>query len=49
MEVVHFSGLNHLLVPATTGDVQEYPALKEKTISPEIATTIAAWLQKSQP
>ena len=49
VEVVHFSGLNHLLVPATTGEVQEYPALKEKSISPEIATTIAAWLQKSQP
>jgi dipeptidyl aminopeptidase/acylaminoacyl peptidase len=49
VEVVHFSGLNHLLVPATTGEVQEYPALKEKAISPEIATTIAAWLQKSQP
>lgn len=49
VEVVHLSGLNHILVPATTGDVQEYPALKEKTISPEVASTIAAWLKKSQP
>jgi pimeloyl-ACP methyl ester carboxylesterase len=49
VEVVHLPGLNHLLVPATTGDVQEYPELKEKSISPEIASTIAAWLKKSQP
>ena len=38
-----------ILVPATTGDVKEYPELKEKSISPEIASTIAAWLKKSQP
>jgi len=46
---VHLSGLNHILVPATTGDVKEYPELKEKSISPEIASTIATWLKKSQP
>jgi pimeloyl-ACP methyl ester carboxylesterase len=49
VEVVHLSGLNHILVPATTGDVKEYPELKEKSISPEIASTIATWLKKSQP
>ena len=49
VEVVHLPGVNHLLVPATTGEVQEYAQLKEKTISPEVATTIAAWLKKSQP
>ncbi len=49
VEVVHLPDLNHLLVPATTGDVKEYPELKEKAISPEIASTIAAWLKKSQP
>ena len=49
VEIVLLGGVNHLLVPATTGDVQEYPELKEKTISPEVASTIAAWLKKSQP
>jgi uncharacterized protein len=49
VEVVHLPGVNHLLVPATTGDVQEYPELKQKTISPDVASTIAAWLKKSQP
>ena len=49
VEVVHLPGVNHLLVPATTGEVQEYPQLKQKTISPDVASTIAAWLKKSQP
>ena len=49
VEVVHLPGVNHLLVPATTGEVQEYAQLKQKTISPEVASTIAAWLKKSQP
>ncbi len=49
VEVVHLAGVNHLLVPATTGAVQEYPQLKQKTISPDVASTIAAWLKKSQP
>ena len=49
VEVVHVPGLNHILVPAVTGRVQEYPELKQKAISPEVAETIAAWLKKSQP
>jgi dipeptidyl aminopeptidase/acylaminoacyl peptidase len=49
VEVVHLPGVNHLLVPATTGDVQEYSQLKQKSISPDVASTIAAWLKKSQP
>ena len=49
VEVVHVPGLNHILVPAVTGTVQEYPELKQKAISPEVAATIAAWLKKSQP
>jgi pimeloyl-ACP methyl ester carboxylesterase len=49
VEVVHVPVLNHIFVPAETGAVQEYPALKEKAISPEVAATIAAWLKKSQP
>jgi fermentation-respiration switch protein FrsA (DUF1100 family) len=47
IEVVHFPGLNHLLIPATTGSVDEYATLKDKGISPEVATTIAGWLKKN--
>jgi pimeloyl-ACP methyl ester carboxylesterase len=45
VEVVHLPGVNHLLARATTGEVQEYAQLKEKAISPDVATTIATWLQ----
>jgi pimeloyl-ACP methyl ester carboxylesterase len=46
VEVVHVPGVNHLLVPAVTGDVQEYAQLKDKTISPTLVTAIVDWLQK---
>jgi pimeloyl-ACP methyl ester carboxylesterase len=48
VEVVHFPGLNHILVPAATGDAKDAD-LKQTAISPEVASTIAAWLKKSQP
>jgi pimeloyl-ACP methyl ester carboxylesterase len=49
VEVVHLAGVNHLMVPATTGEVSEYPELKTKTISPEVTSAIVGWLKKSQP
>lgn len=47
-DVVVLPGINHLLVPAKTGDVAEYGTLADRTVSPEIAAKIAAWL-KSLP
>ena len=41
---VSLPGLNHLLVPAKTGDTSEYLLLPEKRISPEVARAIADWL-----
>jgi hypothetical protein len=46
VEVVHLPGINHLLVPATTGDVAEYASLPDKTVTPAVAKTIADWLKK---
>jgi pimeloyl-ACP methyl ester carboxylesterase len=46
VEVVHIPGVNHLLVPATTGEVQEYAKLETRTITPKLATTIVEWLKK---
>jgi pimeloyl-ACP methyl ester carboxylesterase len=46
IETVHLPGVNHLLVKATTGEVQEYAQLTEKTITPDVATTIAEWLKR---
>lgn len=36
--------LNHLLVPATTGEPSEYVSLPIRTISPDVAKSIANWL-----
>lgn len=47
VEVVHIPGINHLLVPATTGEVSEYPDLKEHTVSSRVAQAIADWIKKS--
>jgi uncharacterized protein len=38
-------GVNHLLVPATTGEVAEYASLPVKTISPAVATSLVEWLR----
>jgi len=46
VEAVHLPGINHLLVPAKTGDVSEYSSLPEKTITPAVVKTIADWLKK---
>lgn len=37
-------GINHLFVPARTGEIDEYPTLQDRTISPEVASAIADWL-----
>jgi alpha-beta hydrolase superfamily lysophospholipase len=43
-EIKHFPTLNHLFVPAKTGEIAEYPALQTRAISPEVADAIAAWV-----
>ena len=49
VEVVKVPGINHLLVPATTGEVDEYPKLGDVKVSPAVATAIATWLNKTLP
>ena len=48
-EVLRVTGINHLLVPAATGELDEYQGLKDKNVSPAIPKAIAAWLQKTLP
>jgi uncharacterized protein len=43
-DVVKLPGVNHLLVPATTGEVDEYARLPSRTLSPDVAAKIADWL-----
>ena len=44
VEVKPLPALNHLFVPAKTGDVSEYQSLETKVISPEVSAAIAAWV-----
>jgi pimeloyl-ACP methyl ester carboxylesterase len=46
VEVLHLPDINHLLAPAETGEVSEYGALPQKTITPAVAKAIVDWLKK---
>ncbi|MBI3490741.1 MAG: alpha/beta fold hydrolase [Acidobacteria bacterium] len=47
VEIIKVPGVNHLLVPATTGEVEEYGSLKDKTVSPAVTRAIVTWLKKT--
>ena len=46
IEIATIPGVNHLLIPAKTGGITEYPELKEKVVVREVASRIAAFLSK---
>lgn len=39
-------GINHLLVPARTGEVAEYASLTDAQVSPDVARQIVDWLKQ---
>lgn len=39
-------GVNHLLVQAKTGDLEEYPSLAGRGLDPRVATNTLEWLRK---
>jgi pimeloyl-ACP methyl ester carboxylesterase len=47
VEVVRVPDVNHLLVPATTGEVSEYGDLKDAHVSAAVNRAIVAWLNKT--
>jgi pimeloyl-ACP methyl ester carboxylesterase len=50
VEVVKVPGVNHLLVPAKTGDVSEYATLgQDARVSPQVTSAIAAFMSKEMP
>lgn len=50
VEVVKVPGINHLLVPAKTGDVAEYGTLgPDARVSPQVTSAIAAFLARAMP
>ena len=40
-------GINHLLVPAITGDVEEYLNLTDRTVSADVRNAVTGWLTKT--
>jgi alpha-beta hydrolase superfamily lysophospholipase len=50
VDVVKVPGVNHLLVPAKTGDVSEYGSLGENVqVSPQVTKAIADFMSKALP
>jgi uncharacterized protein len=49
VDVAKVPGVNHLLVPANTGEVSEYAALADKHVSGAVTEAIVTWLQKTTP
>jgi fermentation-respiration switch protein FrsA (DUF1100 family) len=46
VELAHIPSINHLLVPAKTGEVTEYATLADRTVSPLVVKAVADWLKK---
>ena len=49
VSAVFLDGINHLLVPATTGEADEYARLAGETVSPELVSAIIDWLSRTLP
>ena len=47
VEVVTIHGVNHLLVPAVTGEPDEYASLDDLTVSKDVTGAVQAWLTKT--
>lgn len=46
-ELVTVPGVNHLLVPALTGELDEYATLTDRRISPGVSAAIGQWLSRT--
>jgi len=47
VEVVKVPGVNHLLIPARTGEVDEYSTLTDKQVGVNVTEPIITWLKKT--
>jgi len=47
VEVLKVPGINHLLIPAKTGEVAEYSTLTDKQVSASVTGGIDSWLKKT--
>jgi uncharacterized protein len=49
VDVVTVRGVNHLLVPAITGEPDEYASLPDLNVSKDVTSAITDWLTKTLP
>ena len=49
VEVSKLPGINHLLIPAATGSVEEYNQLQDKNISSQVVSVLTDWLNRVPP
>jgi fermentation-respiration switch protein FrsA (DUF1100 family) len=47
VEVVVIRGVNHLLVPAITGEVSEYGTLTDRNVTKDVTMAVTEWLNKT--
>ena len=48
-ELLRFDDLNHLLIPAVTGELDEYDALEDRTVSAELIAALGRTLHELMP
>ena len=47
VKVVKIPGVNHLLVPANTGEADEYGRLTDRRVSPAVTSELISWLRQT--
>ncbi len=47
VELVIVKGVNHLMAPATTGEVAEYATLTDRNVSIDVSAAVTGWLTKT--
>jgi fermentation-respiration switch protein FrsA (DUF1100 family) len=47
VDLIVVRGVNHLLVPALTGEVSEYSSLPDRNVSKDVSSALTTWLTKT--
>jgi pimeloyl-ACP methyl ester carboxylesterase len=47
VELLIVKGVNHLLVPAVTGELSEYGALTDRNVSKDVSSAVSGWLTRT--
>ena len=47
VELLIIKGINHILVPAVTGELSEYGSLPDRNLSADVPSALTAWLSRT--